>query len=108
MESNQHMRSIAQRQATLVNHQVMMAAPTDVRERYFGEIYKTIHLETENRRMQQEVLQLELLAKRKKLEKLMGANDKDNGESVGGNDDEILNKAEGQYTEVSKECCISK
>ena len=75
-ESNEHMRSIAQQQATVANHQVMMSAPSEICEKYFGEIYTTIQLETANRRIQEEVHQLELLAKKKQLEELIAQCDK--------------------------------
>ena len=75
-EYNEQMRSIAHQQATMANHQVMMSAPLEVREKYFGEIYTTIQLETANRRMQEEVRQLELLAKKKQLEDLIAKTDK--------------------------------
>jgi hypothetical protein len=55
LESNQQMQIIAPQQATMANHQVMMSAPPEVRNEYFDEIYKTINLETTNRRMEEEV-----------------------------------------------------
>jgi hypothetical protein len=77
IESNEHMRSIAHQQATMANHQVMMSAPLEIREKYFGEIYTAIQLETANRRMQEEVRQLELLAKKKELEEVIGKSNTD-------------------------------
>ena len=67
-QANEHMSSIAHQQAAMANHQVMMSAPTVIRESYFGDIYATIQLKTANRRMQEEVRQLELAAKKKELE----------------------------------------
>ena len=75
-QANEHMSSIAHQQATMANHQVMMSAPVDIREKYFGEIYSTIQLETANRRMQEEVRQLELVAKKKELEALISRSNK--------------------------------
>ena len=40
VESNEQMKIIARQQYTMVNHQVMMSAPTEVRNNYFDEIYK--------------------------------------------------------------------
>ncbi len=54
LEANQQMQIIAQQQATMANHQVMMSAPPEVRNEYFDEDYKTINLETTNRRMEKE------------------------------------------------------
>ena len=65
------MKIIARQQATMVNHQVMMNAPPKVRNVYFDEVYKTINLETTNRRMEEEVKQMELLARKKELEKVV-------------------------------------
>jgi hypothetical protein len=81
-QANEHMSSIATQQATMANHQVMMSAPVEIRERYFGDIYATIQLETANRRMQEEVRQLELAAKKKELEAMLSGNNNNSGDSV--------------------------
>jgi hypothetical protein len=62
------MKSIALQQTAMANHQVMMAAPLEIREKYFAEVYATIQMESTNRRMQEEVRQLELMARKKQLE----------------------------------------
>jgi hypothetical protein len=70
LESNEQMKIIAHQQYTMVNHQVMMSAHQEMRNNYFAEIYKTINLETTNRRMAEEVHHMELLARKKELEKV--------------------------------------
>ena len=94
----------------MANHQVMMSAPPEVRNVYFDKIYKTINLETTNRRMEQEVRQLELLARKRQLEKVkVDENDKDNVDQQAGvsdtnNEDRPDNKATmfGDFTDQSR------
>ena len=81
------MRSIAHQQATMANHQVMMSPPLEVREKYFAEVYMTIQIETANRRMQEEVHQLQLLVKKKQLEEVISkSNTNERDDSLDGNE----------------------
>ena len=70
----------------MANHQVMMSAPPEVRKEYFDEIYKTINLKTTNRRMEEEVQQLELLARKRELEKVMADENDNVDQQAGGRD----------------------
>ncbi len=39
LEANDQMRMIAKQQALMANHQVMMQAPGELRQKYFDEVY---------------------------------------------------------------------
>jgi hypothetical protein len=62
LESNEQMKIIARQQNSMANHQVVMSAPQEMRNNYFAEIYKTINLKTTNRKMEEEVHHMVLLA----------------------------------------------
>jgi hypothetical protein len=87
----------------------MMSAPPEARNVYFNEIYITINIETTNRRMEEEVQQLELLARKRELEKVkVDENDNDNIDQQAGisdtnNEDGPNNKATmfGDFTDQS-------
>jgi hypothetical protein len=86
LESNQQMKIITRQQATMANHQVMMSAPPEVRNEYFDEIYKTINLETTIHRMEEEVQQLQLHARKRELEKVTADENDNVDQQAGGRD----------------------
>jgi len=104
------MKIIAKQQATMTNHQVMMCAPPEMRNEYFDKIYKTINLETTNQSMEEEVRQLELLARQRELEKATAdKNDNHNVDQQAGvsdtnNEDRPDNNATmfGEFTDQSR------
>jgi len=62
------MKMIAKQQATMANHQVMLQVPSEVRKKYFKELYESITLGSTNNRTEDGVLMLELQAWKRELE----------------------------------------
>jgi hypothetical protein len=50
LEANDQMRMIAKQQALMANHQVMMQAPGELRQKYFDEVYAQSILAATNSR----------------------------------------------------------
>ena len=50
LEANNQMRMIAKQQALMANHQVMMQAPGELRQKYFDEVYAQSILAATNSR----------------------------------------------------------
>ncbi len=63
------MRMIAKQQALTANHQVMMQAPGELRQKYFDEVYAQSILAATNSRLEEETRQAELRARKAIAEK---------------------------------------
>ena len=63
------MRMIAKQQALMANHQVMMQAPGELRQKYFDEVYAQSILVATNSRLEEETRQVELHARKASAEK---------------------------------------
>jgi hypothetical protein len=59
-DSNTHMQSIAKMRAVIANHQVIMQASDEARQKYFDEVYEWNLLEAKNCRLEEEVKHAEL------------------------------------------------
>jgi len=88
LETNNQMRVIVKQQALMANHQVMMQAPDELRQKYFDEIYALNILVASNNCLEEETRQVELCARKaiadKKLAEcnvlMEGSDGEDNGE----------------------------
>ena len=60
---------IATQQALMANHQVMMQAPGELRQKYFDEVYALSILAVTNSRLEEETRQVELRARKASAEK---------------------------------------
>ena len=69
MEANDQMRMIAKQQALMANHQVMMQAPGELRQKYFDEVYAQSILAATNSRLEEETRQVELHVRKASVEK---------------------------------------
>jgi hypothetical protein len=79
----------------------MTSAPPKVRNEYFDKIHKTVNLETTYRRMEEEVQQLELLARKRELEKVMADKNDNVDQQAGGRD---TNNENGPDNNATKFC----
>ena len=62
------MRMIAKQQALMANHQVMMQAPGELRQKYFDEVYAQSILMATNSCLEEETRQVELCARKASVE----------------------------------------
>jgi hypothetical protein len=69
VEANEQMTMIAKQQALTANHQVMMQAPGELRQKYFDEVYAQSILTATNSCLEEETMQVELCARKAIAEK---------------------------------------
>jgi len=97
-DANTHMQSIAKMQTVMANHQVMIQAPDEVRQKYFDEVYELNLLEAKKRHLEEEVKHAKLRRRMKEAQKTEKEPDV---VMVAENRDKFSNKNEGdmQYQE---------
>ena len=76
-DANTHMQSITKMQAIMANHQVMIKAPDEVRQKYFDEVFELNLLEAKNGHLEEEVEHAKLHRRMREAQKKEKESDKE-------------------------------